>query len=73
MGEAGGFVLNNSSRLQVEVGPPRSYFEKENLPLLLLGTWEREQFFQGNLGIKSDSGEQFGISFKETIKNHFCE
>ena len=50
---------------------PRGYGEQGNLQFLLMGTWEHDQFFQGNLGTKWILGSKSAFLLREQSKNIF--
>ena len=49
------------------------YGEQGNLRFLLMGTWEHEQIFQGNLGTKWILGSNLEFLLAEESKNIFAK
>ena len=58
-------------RVKKLLGPPRGYGEQGNLQFLSMGKMETKANFLRELGNKVDSGDQFGISLRGTVKKHF--
>ena len=49
-------------------GLPRGYGEQDNLPVLLMRTWEHEEIFIRELGIKKDSGVDSEFLLRKYLK-----